>query len=302
MFQLLVPDQSFCVDVCRSCTLVWFDPAEYDSLPKTKAQSKPKEKELPPEARQMLAMEQIKDRRKQAMIEKGSPDGFWKYVPAILGMPVEFDYNRTRTTPAATWSTALLIIIISLLAFLDFETVAQNLALIPAEWNRLGGFTFLTSFFLHGGILHLAGNVYFLLVFGDNVEDHLGSAWFMLLLLVAILGGGFAHVLSDPASTVPCVGASGGISALLAYYALQFPGARVGMLFLFRWIRLPVFAYVFLWVAIQIAGTQITGSSVAYFAHLGGAAVGFGFWLIQRYVVKTDSRASTISPIPTSKG
>jgi membrane associated rhomboid family serine protease len=283
MAQLSVPGQPFMIDVCRTCTLVWFDPAEYDALPKTPPAPHPhREEDLPPKARQILAMNRIDQRRDQAWHEKQSPDGFWKYVPAILGMPVEFDYGHPSHKPYATWTIALLIGLISLLAFMDLETVVRQLALIPEEWSRLSGFTFFTSVFLHANLLHLVGNLYFLLVFGDNVEDDLGSAWFMFLLLFSVLIGGLVHVLTHPGSAVPCIGASGGVSALLAYYALQFPKARVGFLFFFRWVRLPVLAYVFFWVALQVVGTQIPDSGVAYGAHLGGAAAGLMFWLFQK--------------------
>lgn len=282
MAPLSVPGQPFMIDVCRTCTLVWFDPAEYDALPKAPPPPPLHIEELPPKARQILAMDNIRHRRQQAWHEKQSPDGFWKYVPAILGMPVEFDYRRPNRKPYATWTVALLIGLISLLAFMDPESVVPQLALIPAEWARLSGFTFFSSFFLHAGILHLVGNLYFLLVFGDNVEDDLGPAWFIFLLLFAMLTGGFAHVLANPGSAVPCIGASGGVSALLAYYALQFPRARLGFLFFFRWVRLPVLAYVFFWVILQVVGTQVADSRVAYGAHLGGAAAGLAFWLFQK--------------------
>lgn len=288
MVQLSVPGHSFAIDVCRTCTLVWFDPDEYDALPQTKPQPPPKEEALPPAARQMLAMDRARHHREHAQRTKKSPDGFWKYVPAILGMPVEFDYGRPERRPYATWTIALLVILASLAAFLNPAAAISQYALVPAEWSRLSGFTLFTSFFLHGGFLHLMGNMYFLLVFGDNVEDSLGSAWFIFLLLVAMAGGGLVHVLTHPGSTVPCVGASGGVSALLAYYALQFPGARVGFLFFFRWVRLPVMAYVVFWVALQVAGTQIADSGVAYGAHLGGAATGLLFWLFQK--IGRDSR------------
>ena len=287
MSQLSFPGQSLVIDVCPTCTLIWFDPLEYESLPKARAEQKPKERPLPPEAQQRLAMERIKERRRRVHLDKKSPDGIWKYLPALLGMPVEFDDQRTSTVPIATWSIAVAIILINIIAFFDHGAVVQSLGLVPTEWTRMGGGTFLTSFFLHGGLFHLASNMYFLLVFGDNVEDNLGSAQFVLLLLLATFAGGIAYVLLNPSSTTPCIGASGGISALLTYYALQLPRARIGFLFFFRWIRVPVLGYIVFWVALQIAGTQMVDSQVAHGAHLGGAAAGLGFWLIHKYVVKS---------------
>lgn len=286
MCQLAVKGKPFMIDVCRTCTLVWFDPAEYEAMPQLRQQPEPVEKPLPPEARRLLAMEDIRQRRQMAKLEKQAPDELWKIVPAVLGMPVEFDYKHTRKYPVATWSIAIMVLLFSTLAFFDLEHVVDTLGFIPAEWNRMGGFTFLTSFFLHSGLFHLVGNLYFLLVFGDNVEDHLGSAWYVFLLLVAMFAGGIGQTLVDPASLVPCIGASGGISALLVYYALQFPGERVGFIFWFRWIRVPVMGYVIFWVVLQVAGTQMKGSPIAYGAHLGGAVAGLLFWLMQKYIVK----------------
>lgn len=274
------------IDVCKACTFVWFDPAEYDAMPRCVPSAGTSEQELPPEARRLLAMEQIKDRREQARLDKTAPDEWWKIVPALLGMPVEFDYKRIRIYPVASWLIAAMIFVISIMAFVDLQNVVDSLGLIPAEWSRMCGLTFLTSFFIHGDLFHVLGNLYFLLVFGDNVEEHLGSAKYVLLLLLATFFGGLVHILANPASTTPCIGASGGISALLAYYALQFPNERVGFLFWFRWVRFPVLGYVAFWIVLQVAGTQIGDSNVAHEAHLGGAAAGLACWLMQKNGVK----------------
>jgi len=131
----------------------------------------------------------------------------------------------------------------------------------------------------------LLGNLYFLVVFGDNTEDVLGKGRYLLLIAVATIAGDVAHILSDPGSTIPCVGASGGISGILAYYCLRFPNARVGIIFWYRWFRIPVGVMFAVWVALQIitAMRQSAGiSNVAGFAHLGGAAVGVLFWWFTR--------------------
>ena len=81
----------------------------------------------------------------------------------------------------------------------------------------------MTSFFIHGSLLHLVGNVYFLMVFGDNVENDIGRWRYAALLLAATLAGGFLHIALDVRPLIPCVGASGGIAGVLTYYALRFP-------------------------------------------------------------------------------
>ncbi|MHC4494669.1 MAG: rhomboid family intramembrane serine protease [Planctomycetota bacterium] len=130
------------------------------------------------------------------------------------------------------------------------------------------------------------GNLYFLVVFGDNSEDILGKARYLLMIAAAAIAGDVAHILSDPGSTIPCIGASGGISGILAYYCLRFPKAKVGIiLFWVRWIRMPVGVMFVLWILLQIitAMKQSMGiSNVAVFAHFGGAAVGILFWWFSR--------------------
>ncbi len=157
---------------------------------------------------------------------------------------------------------------------------------IPTEWYRVGGATLIASFFLHAGVWHLVGNTYFLVVFGDNVEDQLGWKRFAFLLLVAHIAGVAAHGLIDPRSSVPLIGASAGISGVIAYYAVAFPKARLGVLFFFLfWLRLPAYAWLVLWGLFQLltAHAQLAGTTnVSALGHLGGAAVGFVAALVVR--------------------
>jgi membrane associated rhomboid family serine protease len=184
----------------------------------------------------------------------------------------------------------VLILFVSLHALPNLHDAVSNFGLIPAEATRMGGLTFLTSFFLHAGIIHLVGNLYFLFVFGDDVENFLRPIRYLALIALAAFVGDLAHVAANPRSSVPCVGASGGISAVITFYALQFPNVRLGFLFrcgwyYFRWIRLPAWFVLVLWVLFQIFGAweQVAGiSSVSAFAHLGGAATGFIAWLSWR--------------------
>jgi len=218
-----------------------------------------------------------------------APDEWWQWVPGILNMPIEKDAECLRSPPWLTWSVAALIAVVSLAAFPDLQTAISDFGLIPDQFGRDGGLTFLTSFFLHGDLLHLLSNVYFLLVFGDNVEDWLGKRWYVLLLVSAALAGDALHILGDPSSTTPCIGASGGISGIIAFYALKFPNVRLSFLVRiavwFRWISVPAYILFLVWITLQFLGAwmQTSASShVAYLAHLGGVAVGFTFWLASR--------------------
>lgn len=201
-------------------------------------------------------------------------------------MPVERGTERLRTTPWATWGLAALIAAVSFLSFTDLPATITSYGLIPAQYGRYGGLTFLTSFLLHGGALHLATNIYFLLVFGDNVEDLLGKRRFLVLIACAALVGDVVHIGGDPGSTTPCVGASGGIAGALAFYALAFPRVRLRFLLRvylwFRWVSLPAYVLFLIWLVTQFLGSwaQLAGfSNVSSLAHLGGAGVGVLFWL-----------------------
>src|SRR5205807_9788807 len=124
-----------------------------------------------------------------------------------------------------------------------------------------------TSFFLHGGLMHLAGNLYFLVVFGSNVEDYLGGWRFLGLVLLATIAGDALHVLAQPDSIVACIGASGGISGLIAFYALKFPRTRLDFLVRFGWVQIPAWGAFILWGAMQVftAINQVSG-----FTHVAG--------------------------------
>jgi membrane associated rhomboid family serine protease/Zn-finger nucleic acid-binding protein len=165
------------------------------------------------------------------------PSAAWQWLPAFFGMPVEDEQplgpRQELEKPWFTWVLAGGVVLIGLLAMLDLLTVVDAYGLIPAEFGRLGGLTWITAFFLHAGLLHLVGNVYFLVIFGDNVEKCLGTLEFFLLLCLATVSGHFVHILLNPDSTVPCIGASGGISGVMAFYALRFRQNQLAVMFWF---------------------------------------------------------------------
>ena len=283
------PANGPCLDICRTCQFIWFDDQEYERVPRTAELEysivrKSTERPLPQRARELLAEDKVR-RMAEDEAFTGPPET-WQYLPALFGFPVECERQSSKV-PGATWTIAFLIALVSGLAFTNLEAVVATFGLIPAEAFRWGGFTFVTSFFLHGGILHLVGNLYFLVMCGDNAEELLGARRFLLLLLAATLGGDILHVLADSSATVPCIGASGGISGVIAFYALALPHARLGFFFSwffrFRWVAAPAWVAFLLWIGLQLLGAveQLSGfSNVSAMAHLGGAAVGFVAWLL----------------------
>ncbi len=153
----------------------------------------------------------------------------------------------------------------------------------PLEEKSVIG-SILTSMFLHGGFFHLAGNMLFLWIFGNNIEDRLGRFKYLLFYLLAGIAGGLAHVLANPSSEVPTVGASGAISGLLGAYIVLFPHARVHaivpipiLFFLLGRIRLPAAVVLGMWFLSQFfvgQGQQPEGGGVAWVAHVGGFIAG----------------------------
>ena len=142
-----------------------------------------------------------------------------------------------------------------------------------------------SSIFMHGGLMHLGGNMLFLWIFGDNIELKFGKIKFLLIYLGWGIGAGLAHVVIDPTSSIPAVGASGAISGVLGAYLAIFPRVRITTFLMlgFIWRTMHIQAKWFLpfWLVFQnllpffIGGFGVAGGGVAYMAHIGGFAIGF---------------------------
>lgn len=151
--------------------------------------------------------------------------------------------------------------------------------LIPDQPNWL---SLVTHMFLHGGWLHIIGNLWFLAVFGDNVEDAMGRTRFVFFYLLCGLGAAGAQILSDPSSEIPMVGASGAISGVLGAYAVLFPRAKVQTLiflgFFIQRFTVPAFLMLGYWFLLQFLGAVPSmgnhGGGVAFWAHIGGFVTG----------------------------
>lgn len=160
----------------------------------------------------------------------------------------------------------------------SFEPAGLALEFCPTK-SILG--SLFTSMFLHGNILHIAGNMLYLWVFGNNVEDQMGPVVFLLFYLVAGIMATYAQVLPNPDSTTPLVGASGAIAGALGAYLVMFPHARVltlvPLFFFLQLIELPavlVLGFWFVLQAFQGVGTIAAETGVAWFAHIGGFVFG----------------------------
>jgi len=133
--------------------------------------------------------------------------------------------------------------------------------------------TLLTSMFVHGGLFHLLGNMLYLWIFGNNIEDYLGKVRFVLFYLLAGLGASATHVIFHPNSQFPMVGASGAIAGILGAYLVLYPGARVLTLVLFWIVPVPAAILLMLWFFGQVMNVGL-GGGVAWFAHIGGFLIG----------------------------
>jgi membrane associated rhomboid family serine protease len=193
------------------------------------------------------------------------------------------DENPTKRFPVVT----LLLIVANLAVFFAWQVqvgLPKSVALaglIPTELKPIslpGVEHLFTSMFLHGGLAHLLGNLWFLWIFGDNVEDEIGRIKFLILYVLSGFAGAATHVMLYSPSTTPLVGASGAISGVLGAYLVLHPRALVKMFVGIRFIQLPAWVYLLLWVGLQILAiwraNDIAGLRIAYWAHIGGFAAG----------------------------
>ena len=302
-----VGDHALEVDVCRRCLLAWFDFNELESLPAT-ATSPAAQPELPPEIKEKLALwelERMRRREEGKFCSDELPENPVHWLAGILGLPVELDAPAVRCLPWITWGLAAMCIAVFFATWHDTLGFAEAFGLIPADLFRLGGLTIFSSFFLHADIWHLLGNVYFLLVFGDNTEDQLGRLPYLGLLLCGQLFGGLCHALFLPRDTMPCIGASAAISAVIVFYALSFPKAKIGVVFCYyllvlRWIRFSAAVGLVLWIVWQtvLVALQLQGlTNVSALGHSGGALAGLAFWCVHR-MSRLDRNPLTAAPSP----
>jgi membrane associated rhomboid family serine protease len=198
------------------------------------------------------------------------------------------DHNPSERTPFVTYILMAMNIVIFVgywSLFDDNRALAefyQTWALTPALVSQGQGYSgFITYMFLHGGWMHLAGNMLFLWIFGDNLEDEWGHTGFLGFYIGCGVIAAAAHYIANPTSPVPMVGASGAIAAVMGGYLLLFPKAKVDILFIFiiifRIIPVPAWIMLGVWFVLQLFGgfnSLAGGGGVAYWAHAGGFIIG----------------------------
>ena len=218
------------------------------------------------------------------------------------------DDQPTKIVPFVT----IVLILINAWVFIGWqlqvgiERSVMQAAMVPAEFTgspEPGDFrNMLSSMFMHGGWMHLIGNMWFLWIFGNNIEDAMGHVRFVVFYLLCGVLADFAHIAASPFSTVPMIGASGAVSGVLGAYLVLHPRARVMTLVplgLFtRIMPLPAWMFLLLWIVLQIVSqlvllgrtNQSPQGGVAYLAHIGGYVAG----LVLIFFFKKERRSRSV--------
>ena len=199
--------------------------------------------------------------------------------------PLGDDDSERRTTPVVTYVLIALNLAVFLLELSNGDDFIQQWAFVPARFSADPGgnlVTVFTAMFMHGSWLHLGGNMLYLWIFGDNVEDAFGHTKYLVFYLLAGIAATAAQYVAMPSSNVPNVGASGAIAGVLGAYILMFPRARINVLLGRNVVAMPALIVLGFWIVLQlvtgvgtIATTSADAGGVAYMAHVGGFAAGF---------------------------
>ena len=212
--------------------------------------------------------------------------------------PIGDDQVKNGHSPIFSYSFIALNILIyiwqSSMPWDVYDQFIYHFGAIPreiVEGNDL--YTLLTSAFLHGSWMHLIGNMVFLWVFADNIEATIGSRRFLIFYLLGILASQAGHIFFNWYSEIPTVGASGAIAAVMGAYLVMYPRSRIRTLVFFFFIRIPAFLFLGFWILQQsYSGVQnlnsMTGSGVAWWAHIGGFAFGVLAGFVFRSKVKDE--------------
>jgi membrane associated rhomboid family serine protease len=213
--------------------------------------------------------------------------------------PIGDDNSARRTLPVVTYALILLNFLFFFVELSGGDPFIQQWSVVPRRLlaNPAGDFpTVFTSMFMHAGWVHLLGNMLYLWIFGDNVEDNFGHVKFLIFYLLCGVAATFAQVMMSASSTVPNLGASGAIAGVLGAYILLFPKGQVRVLMGRGVIPVPALVVIGFWIVLQlvsgvgaISNTAEAGG-VAYMAHIGGFLAG----LILTFVLRSSNTAQTV--------
>jgi membrane associated rhomboid family serine protease len=211
--------------------------------------------------------------------------------------PIGDDDSGRRTVPVVTYALILLNVLFFFVELSSGDPFIEQWSVVPRRLlaNPAGNFpTVFTSMFMHAGWVHLLGNMLYLWIFGDNVEDNFGHIKFLVFYLICGIAATFAQVFMSTNSTVPNLGASGAIAGVLGAYILLFPRGQVRVLMGRGVIPMPALVVIGFWIVLQLVSgvgsiSHTAEGGVAYMAHIGGFFTG----LILTFVLRTTSSAQT---------
>lgn len=195
-------------------------------------------------------------------------------------LPIGDDDSARRITPIVTYALIVINVLFFLVEMGGGESFIQQWSVIPRQLlaNPMGEFiTVFTAMFMHANWLHLLSNMLYLWIFGDNVEDRLGHAKFLIFYLLCGIAATYAQAFFNPSSDIPNLGASGAIAGVLGAYLVLFPGGRVRVMMGRGIIPMPALVVIGFWAVLQlfsIFGATADTGGVAYMAHVGGFVAG----------------------------
>lgn len=269
-------DSNIFLDKCRYCGGIWTDGGEVRRIAsylKTDPRVVEIGKYFAEHVRKMEDAEDIKNLGEMLSSRVSPAVLFW---PKIV-VPLSDDTPRERF-PAVTVSIialCTLTFICQMLLVSEPEAFVRNFGFISGDFFSLG---LITSMFLHGDILHLIFNMFFLWLFGDNIEDRFGHWWFIVFYFACDIFANILHSIFNWGSPIPAIGASGAISGIMGAYFIIYPTAQVKLFVVYRIMHIPASWYLGGWFFFQLmAGFLSKGigvSDIAWFAHIGGFVFG----------------------------
>jgi membrane associated rhomboid family serine protease len=216
-------------------------------------------------------------------------------------IPIGDDDSARRTLPVVTYALIALNILFFFVELSGGDAFVGTWALVPSRFmaDPLGGvLTLFTSMFMHAGWVHLGGNMLYLWIFGDNVEDRFGHLTFTIFDLLCGLAATFAQLAFSAGSNVPNLGASGAIAGVLGAYILLFPQGKIRVLQRQQVVQVPALIVIGMWIALQFfsgigsISDAAQKGGVAYMAHVGGFVAGFALTFLLRRIGKAQAAAS----------
>ncbi len=217
------------------------------------------------------------------------PPSNWHFTPGVLGLPIEKDAIISGKGSWLTWAIAVCITIFSFFSASDIEKNINTIAISYDNFSKYGISIIFKSFLVQGNIWFLLINMYFFVVFGSFVEEFIGKFRFLILLVLATLFGDLLHIFAATPTSSSFIGASGGITGVMAFYVWRFPRSKIDFLFglipLPNWCSAPAYAFFMFWLMLLFFG--ITGlapalSHLSLLSILGGITVGVTYWFMSQ--------------------